>query len=291
MTPAGRIWTIVAGLFILLTTPGCLSFRANDEKEIRRFARKGIPLSPGTYRANGLSIHYVRTGLDTLPTIIFVHGTPGSWTAFRDYLSDPVLLFHFRLISIDRPGFGDSDYGHGYSLAEQSALLGPLFAEIDNGKQVLLAGHSLGGPLVVKMAADYPDRVNGIMLISASVDPALEPAENWRKAFANTPLQSLMPGAFQQSNAELYIFKQEVHELRNDFPHVRADVSIVHGERDKWVPVGNASYARNNLILARSIHTLIIPGGSHFIPGTHRQEIVRELIALGESIKPISGDR
>jgi pimeloyl-ACP methyl ester carboxylesterase len=281
MISAGRIWTITS-IVILLTIQGCLSFRVNDEKEIRRFAKKGINLFPGTYRVNGLPVHYVRTGLDTLPTIIFVHGTPGSWTAFRDYLSDPALLFHFRLISIDRPGFGDSDYGNAYRLSEQSALLGPLFAEIDNGKPVLLAGHSLGGPLVVKMAADYPHLVDGIMLISASVDPALEPKEEWRKAFATTPLQSLMPGAFQQSNAELYIFKREIEELRDDFPRVRADVSIVHGDRDTWVPPGNAAYARDNLVHARSVLTLIIPRGTHFIPGTHRQEIVRELIALGE---------
>ncbi len=279
MIPGGRIWAI-AGLIILLTAPGCLSFRANEQKEIRRFAEKGIPLIPGTYRVNGLSIHYVRTGLDTLPTIVFVHGTPGSWTAFRDYLSDPALLYHFRLISIDRPGFGDSDYGNAYTLAEQSVLLRPLFAEIDNGKPVFLAGHSLGGPLVIKMAADYPELVHGIMLISASVDPALEPAEAWRKTFATTPLQSTLPGAFRQSNAELYTFKQEIQTLRTDFSRVYADVSIVHGEKDTWVPVGNAYYARNNLLNAHSVHTLIIPGGNHFIPGTHREDIVRELIAL-----------
>lgn len=279
MTQGRRIWTI-AGIFFLLTTSGCLSFRVTDDKEIHRFAKKGIPLIPGSYRVNGLSIHYVRTGLDTLPTLIFVHGTPGSWTAFRDYLSDPALLFHFRLISVDRPGFGDSDYGNAYTLAEQSILLRPLFTEIDNGKQVFLVGHSLGGPLVVKMAADYPEQVQGIMLISASVDPALEPEEDWRKAFATTPLQSLMPGAFRQSNAELYSFKQEIHELRNEFPRVQADVSIVHGDRDTWVPPGNAAYARTNLTHARSIHTLIIPGGTHFIPGTHREDIVRELILL-----------
>jgi hypothetical protein len=46
--------------------------------------------------------------------------------------------------------------------------------------------------------------------------------------------------------------------------------------------VGNAYYARNNLVHARSVYSLIIPGGSHFIPGTHREEIVRELIALGQ---------
>jgi pimeloyl-ACP methyl ester carboxylesterase len=279
MKSTGRSW-LITGIIFLLTNEGCLSFRSQENREIRRFAQKGIDLHPGNYRVNNLTIHYVQTGLDTLPTVIFIHGSPGSWTSFREYQSQPELLFHFRLISVDRPGFGDSDYGNVYTLAEQSILLRPLFSEIDNGKPVFLVGHSLGGSLVLKMAADYPEQIDGIMMMSAPVNPALEPAEDWRKLFVGTPLQSKLPGAFQQSNAELYSFKQEIHKLRADFPLVKADVSIVHGDDDSWVPVGNADYARNNLLHARSIHTLIIPEGSHLIPATHRRLISGELIAL-----------
>lgn len=269
-------------LALWLATSGCLSFRANEYAEIRRFARAGIDLVPGSYRVNNISIHYVQTGLDTLPTILFIHGTPGSWTAFRNYLKDPALLANYRLVSVDRPGFGESDYGFAYHLEEQSILLRPLLDQLSNGKPFYLAGHSLGGPLVVKMAADDPGAYAGIMLISASVDPALEPAESWRRWFAGPPLQTVLPGAFQQSSTELFYFKKDIYPLAADFARITCRVSIVHGDADRWVPVGNAAYAREKLVNARNIHTRIIPGGNHFIPGTHQADITRELIALGE---------
>ena len=261
--------------------PGCLSFRANEYKEIQRFGKEGIELIPGSYRVNDIPIHYVRTGLDSFPTILFIHGTPGSWSAFRDYLMDPSLLAHYRLVSVDRPGFGESDYGHAYHLDEQSILLRPLLDQLENGKPVYLAGHSLGGPLVVKMAADDPDAFAGIMLISASVDPALEPAESWRRWFAGPATQNFLPGAFRQSNTELFYFKKDIFPLAEDFAKITCRVSIVHGDADRWVPVGNADYARSKLVQAQSIHTRIIPGGNHFIPSTHRVDIAKELIALG----------
>ena len=271
------LWAI----FLWTMVPACLSFRANEQKEIQRFGKAGLELVPGFYRVNGIPMHYVQTGLDTLPTIIFIHGTPGSWTAFREYLKDPALLANYRLVSVDRPGFGESDYGYAYHLEEQSILLRPLVDHLSNGKPIYLAGHSLGGPLVVKMAADDPGAYAGIMLISASVDPALEPAESWRRWFAGPPLQSLLPGAFKQSSTELFYFKKDIYPLAADFARITCRVSIVHGDADRWVPVGNAAYARSKLVNARSIHTVIIPGGNHFIPGTHQADITKELIALG----------
>ena len=43
-----------------------------------------------------------------------------------------------------------------------------------NGRPVYLAGHSLGGPLVAKMAALYPEKVDGLVILAGSFDPTLE---------------------------------------------------------------------------------------------------------------------
>src|SRR5512137_27179 len=138
---------LVAGIVLLawlVIAPGCMTFRISDENAYRQFRKKGLELKTATYKVNGSDIHYVMVGADTLPTLVFIHGTPGSWSAFTEYLQDPVLLFHYRLVSVDRPGFGYSDFGNVLHLADQSIHLQPLFTEIDNGKPVFLAGHSLG---------------------------------------------------------------------------------------------------------------------------------------------------
>ncbi|MGL6268777.1 MAG: alpha/beta fold hydrolase, partial [Chitinophagaceae bacterium] len=163
----------------VILAPGCMTFSKSDQKAQAQFKRKGLELKTANLKVNNRNIHYTRVGNDSLPTLIFIHGSPSSWTAFEDYMQDSALLFHFRMISVDRPGFGSSDFGEAVNLAEQSLLLLPILDAEKNGKPVYLAGHSLGGPLVVKIAADYPTALKGIMIISGSIDPALEPAEKW----------------------------------------------------------------------------------------------------------------
>lgn len=247
---------------------------------------KGLDLKTAFYKVNDRHIHYTMVGNDSLPTLIFLHGSPSAWNAFEHFMKDPSLLFHFRMISVDRPGFGFSDFGDAVNLEEQSLLLLPLFDVVKNGKPVFLAGHSLGGPLVIKMAADYPSAVKGIMLMSGSVDPALEPVEKWRILGAKFPFYYLFPGAFRPSNTELVYFKKDVFSLADDFSKVTCEVYLVHGDKDTWVPVGNVDYAKKKLVNAAKVETLILPGGNHFIPWSHKKEIAQALINMLDS-KPI----
>ncbi len=270
----------------VVLAPGCMTFSKSDEKARAQFKRKGLELKTTSLKVNGRNIHYTKVGNDSLPTLLFIHGSPSSWTSFEDYMQDSVLLIHYRMISVDRPGFGSSDFGEAVHLAEQSLLLLPIIDAEKNSKPVFMAGHSLGGPLVVKIAADYPAAFKGIMLISASVDPALEPAEKWRITADKFPFSLLLPGAFKPSNTELLYFKKDVYTLANDFVNVTADVYLVHGEKDDWVPVGNIDYAKEKLTHANKVETLILKDGNHFIPWTRKKEIITALIAMQDS-KPM----
>jgi pimeloyl-ACP methyl ester carboxylesterase len=257
-----------------------MTFRISDENARNQFLNKGLYLKTEYIRVNGSQVHYTMTGNDSLPTLVFIHGSPSAWNSFIGFMKDPELLFHFRMVSVDRPGFGYSNFGEAKRLAEQSKLLLPVLLEIDNGKPVYLVGHSLGGPLAMKMAADNPTGVSGIMLLAGSVDPALEPAETWRKVVEHFPLRYMLPGAFRPSNTELLYFKEDVISLANDFDKVTCSVYLVHGDQDSWVPVGNVEYARKKLINARTVHTAILKGGHHFIPWTRKKEIKEALLNM-----------
>ena len=164
----------------LVFAQGCMTFRTSDKKAKARFAEKGIVLKTTTIKRNGHNLHFVQTGADSLPTLLFIHGTPGSWTAFEPYLKDSVLLTRFRLISIDRPGFGDSDFGDAMHLHQQSEIMGPVIKSLKNGHPLWLIGHSMGGPMIVQLEADYPGLADGLVLIAGSIDPAAELPERWR---------------------------------------------------------------------------------------------------------------
>ena len=136
------VFTILLLLWITVA-PSCMTFRKPDNEMKKEFEQSGIQLTTVSREIDGRIMHYAKTGSDTLPTLFFVHGTPGSWDAFAGYLQDSELLSHYRLISVDRPGFGYSDYGHPEHLDRQSELISPLFYILDNKKPIYLVGHSL----------------------------------------------------------------------------------------------------------------------------------------------------
>jgi pimeloyl-ACP methyl ester carboxylesterase len=256
--------TILTGWIIFAQS--CMKFRISDSKAIAAFAKEGVPLHTQTIKANGFNLHFAKTGNDTLPTLFFVHGSPGSWDAFSVYMKDKDLLAKYRMISIDRPGFGYSQFGDARNLTEQSDIISPLLQYINNKKPVFIIGHSLGGPLAVQLAADNPNVFAGIILLAASVDPAEEPREWLRGVVASSSLAYLMPGAFRPSNKELWYFKKDIVPLSKQFTAITCAVWIVHGDKDKFVPVGNAAYAAKMLTNAKSVRTTILKGAPHFIP-------------------------
>jgi pimeloyl-ACP methyl ester carboxylesterase len=172
---------IFIGFIILLSwvvfAQSCMKFRISDSKAKNNFLKENVQLHTETVNVNGFNIHFTKTGNDGLPTLFFVHGSPGSWDAFSVYMKDKDLLAKYRMISIDRPGFGYSQFGDAKNMQEQSQIISPLLDYINNKKPIYIIGHSLGGPLAVKLAADNPNTFAGIILLAASVSPAAEAPE------------------------------------------------------------------------------------------------------------------
>lgn len=276
------VFAIIIIVWIIFAQ-SCMTFRKADAEMKREFTQKGVVLKTATEKIDGRNIHYAQTGEDSLPTLVFVHGTPGSWNAFSIYMEDKELLQHYRMISIDRPGFGYSDFGKAENLQRQSELMSPLLHKLDNGKPVYLVGHSLGGPMVVLLAADNPDFVAGLVLISGSVDPDVEKPEKWRPILFNTPLNLLVPGAFRPSNVELWYLKKDLVKLKSAYTKIHCPVYFIHGDKDTWVPPGNVAYAKKLLVHARFIEEYMLPGGNHFIPWTKYNDIKRVLLKLNSS--------
>jgi pimeloyl-ACP methyl ester carboxylesterase len=273
---------IIIGIVLLvwlILAQSCMKFRMSDAEAKEKFKAKGVDVVINSIIVNGRKLHYLKTGSDSLPTIIFVHGTPGSWDAFEKYLEDRDLLQKFRLISIDRPGFGYSDFGRPLNLAQQSVIISPLFDYIKNGKPLYLVGHSLGGPMVIKLAADNPGRIAGLVLLSGSNDPAQEAPEKWRPVLYKTPLTYFVPGAMRPSNEELWYLKKDLVYLAADFPKITCPVYIVHGLKDNMVPPANVDYDKM-LVNASRIEELIFPDANHFIPWTRYQPIKELLLKL-----------
>lgn len=274
---------IIVGVVLtlwLVLAQSCMQFRISDTKAKEAFTKAGVELTIAQLKVDGFTIHYTKTGNDTLPTLFFVHGSPGSWNAFERYMQDKELLAKYRMVSVDRPGFGYSQFNDAKNLSRQSELIGPLIKSLQNNRPIYGVGHSLGGPMIVKLEQDNIGLFSGLVFLAASVDPSAEKPEKWRLILKNTPLRFFIPGAFRPSNDELWYLKKDLKELDKEWEKINCPVWIIHGDKDTFVPVSNVDYAKRKLTNAKKIEVKILPGARHFIPWEQYDDIKEVLLHL-----------
>lgn len=261
-------------------TQSCMKFRISDSKAITAFAKDGVLLKIADFKFENFNLHYATTGLDTLPTLLFIHGSPGSWDGFTEYMKDKDLLKKFRIVSIDRPGFGHSNFGKAFHLKQQAYLIENLLQKITNQKPIHLIGHSIAGPILIKLAQNSPNAYASLTILAGSISPKDEPKEYWRYVFFYPPFKWLLPGAFKPSNTEIVYFKKDLFSIGSNYYLLKMPINLFHGDKDKFVTVKNTIYAKEKLKHNENLQIVIIPNGGHFIPWTHFGLIKSHLLNL-----------
>ena len=266
---SGRLWS---ALSVALAAAGCAPpgpvapEAATDP--LRAEIAVGAPLFA--------TVSYLRGGDASGTRVILVHGTPGEATAWADYVLSPPP--GTEVLALDRPGFGRSGPAEAMtSLADQAAAVLALMPA--DGRPVLLLGHSLGGPVVARVAADHPERVAGLVLLAASLDPGLEAINPMQYVGAWGPVKAMLPRPLRNANAELMALKPELEALARALPRITAKVVIVHGTKDPLVPVANVPFMQAHLTGARCVKTVLLEGQNHFLPW-NSEATVRQAIRM-----------
>lgn len=238
-----------------------------------------FPLPPRpeerSYRVEDRTIHYwVIPGGPA--RIVFLHGTPGDWKAWADYLRNPELQLRATLIAVDRPGFGASDPGHmAPTMAEQSRLLAPLLQAPGGG--TLLVGHSLGGPIAAQLAMDHPAEVRGAVLVAPSIDPNTEQPRwyNWLMTFRL--VQWIAPEEFAWSNQEIMPLVDGLKAQSARWKDLRMPITVVQGAKDELVDPRTAAYAERVLPKPNG-KVVVVPDQGHFVLWNRPDLVVHEII-------------
>jgi len=274
-------WQLLLLVFVLLVVflPQCVSLRMSDKKIDAYFDNKAVKPQFSTVMVGDRPIHYASllVGNDSLPVVLFVHGSPGSWDAFIGFFADSSLYNRAWLVSADRPGFGKSGLGEPErSLQQQAADMAPLLRLSRSAQKPILVGHSLGGPVIARIAMDYPDEVGGLIFVAPSVSPALEKQE-WYRPIGNVfPFRQWLPTELDVSNQEILPLRGELEKMIPLWSRIRVPVTIIQGEDDPLVPPGNAAFAQKMLVNA-PVTVQMIPKMNHFIPWS-RPDLIHDAI-------------
>lgn len=112
--------------------------------------------------------------------VLCLHGMNGSTQSWSEQLSG--LSGEFRVVSWDAPGFGESD-PCGASLDAYGKAVAELMDGLDL-RDAIVVGHSMGGLVATKLAADRNPRVAGIVLSSTHLGYARPPGEPLMERYA-----------------------------------------------------------------------------------------------------------
>ncbi len=131
--------------------------------------RDPAPHKPlGVYVAKGVRIHLLDFGGKGTP-LVFLSGIGNNAHVFDDFAQR--FTRRNRVIAITRRGFGESSHPEdGY---DQATLARDVITVLDSLgiRRAVFAGHSIGGYELTHIAANYPERVLGLIYLDGGSDP------------------------------------------------------------------------------------------------------------------------
>ena len=136
-----------------------------------------VPKSP-VESVDGVSIDFEIHGKGS-PTLVFIHG----WSCDKTYWSEQTSFFsqNFKIVTIDLPGHGNSGVNRtNWTMSKFGEDVVTIVNKL-NLKQVILIGHSMGGPIAIEAALRIPDKVIGIVTVDsgALLDPTKDPTKKF----------------------------------------------------------------------------------------------------------------
>ena len=259
-----------------------------------------------------VSIYYEDSGTG-LP-VVFIHGWPLNGSMW-EYQVTQLPQQGLRCITYDRRGFGKSDrpfgcYGYNTLAGDLKALLDELDLH-----EVTLVGFSMGGGEIAKYFSLYGgERVAKVVLISAVVPFMLQTEDNPdgvpQEAFDKMlkEMTDDRPGFLEEFNKDFYgveLLNQPVTsaylanaltqalnaspiatiecaksfsstDFRDDIPKINVPTLIIHGDKDKTVPIkATAEQAVENI---KGAVLKVYEGAPHGLWFTEKDKLNQDLI-------------
>jgi magnesium chelatase accessory protein len=264
--------------------------------------------------AGGLRWHVQVAGSGDGPDLLLLHGTGAATHSWAGLL--PLLARHARVIAPDLPGHGFTAVprGEGLSLPGMARAVAALLTALE-ARPALVAGHSAGAAILLRMALDRQIAPRAVIGLNAALLPwdgvagqifsplarllVGIPAVPWllsRRAADRAVVERLLRGTgsvLTDRQTELYarLFRcprhvgaalgmmaaWDLHTLARMLPRVQTPLLLLAGGNDRTVPPGQAKRVQAMVPAARRT---LLPGLGH-LAHEERPEVVAPLI-LGE---------
>jgi pimeloyl-ACP methyl ester carboxylesterase len=151
---------------------GALAIAALVNRRLARNAESDNPPAGRFLEVDGVRLHYVERGTGT--PLVLLHGNGSMIQDFDSSGLIDLAARNYRVIVIDRPGFGHSNRPRNvvWTPAAQAELINGALHRLGISHAVVL-GHSWGASVSIALALKFPKLVDGLVLASGYYYPSL----------------------------------------------------------------------------------------------------------------------
>jgi pimeloyl-ACP methyl ester carboxylesterase len=167
--PAGHSYAVAA-----VVAAGALAATALLNRHLAKKAVQDNPPTGQFLEVDGVRLHYVERGSGE--PLVLLHGNGSMIQDFESSGLVDLAAKKFRVIIIDRPGFGHSSRPRNviWTPDAQAQLIRRALERLGVSRAIVL-GHSWGSSVAVALALRFPDAVRGLVLASGYYYPTLRP--------------------------------------------------------------------------------------------------------------------
>jgi pimeloyl-ACP methyl ester carboxylesterase len=239
------------------------------------------------------------------PILLVLHGWntvgSGSWENFIDEIKD------YNIVAPDMPGFGKSvSPGEVWLAKEYGIWLGKFLINLQNEssnftqkqnleKPINLLGHSFGGGVATVFAANFPKKVNKLILVAPAI--IRRPLSKKQKiiqsiskigknTFAKIPLlkkiwyKFLGSGDYEKSNGIMKEIMQKVlrQDLQSYLSNLKLPVLLCWGNLDKYTPFSDSKIVQTQISNCKLVTFENINHGIHLYASQKLAKEVEEFL-------------
>lgn len=270
---------------------GCLM--PESIREHQKFIAEQVKTNPDIQtnfiENDEFKLHYKSNGKAIKAVAVWIHGTPGGWSDIGRLLVDDEFLSEVLLVSIDRPGWGQSQFVGSLDFpkvipefSEQARLIEPLLSKLKEeyvSVPIILVGHSWGGSLAPYLGVEYPKLIDGIIVLAGGLDPDLVKPRWYNKA--GKLVYGTLSYAMKAANDEVYVLVPELTAMADRWDEINVPVIVVQGDKDGLVDPDNANYAEEKLDPDNS-WVLSLQGQGHLLQIERSNLIAKCITAMAD---------
>lgn len=215
------------------------------------------------------------------PVLLFLHGWRSNKEVWQGIIKKFISLSadqHISLLALDLPGFGGSQGPKQPMAVGDYAEVVAEFIKNLELRNVILIGHSFGGRVGIKLAANYSSFIEKLVLVDSAGFAMPSSKKNlYRTAakivkpiFKPAFMQGLRKKIYQSIGAEDYVATPELQktfvnvvseDLSEDMGRVFCPTLIIFGENDEVTPKG---FGQRMQLKIKNSKLKILPNAGHY---------------------------